>query len=144
MRPEDYIIENVKIHDVELSMAKNACLTLTLILEGTRTVYRYGAFTIGHGCINADQWDGHGIGLVTMMKIMDVVGVKTWDELPLQYCRIKTDKYGGIIYGIGNIIKDKWIDINKFINSATDDGRYYLDERHTEDIDEFHGTAYPD
>lgn len=29
-------------------------------------------------------------------------------------------------------------------NRATEDGRYYLDERHTEDTDEFHGTAYPD
>lgn len=144
MRPEDCNIENVQIHDVELSMANNGCLTLTLVLLGSKTVYRYGPFTIGHGCINADQWDAHGIGLVTMMKIMDVVGVDRWDKLQSQYCRIKTSNSGATIYCIGNIIYDKWFDVNEFISRTSDGDKYYLDERSNIDTYEFHGTAYPD
>lgn len=144
MRPEDCNIENVQIHDVELSMANNGCLTLTLVLRGSATVYSYGAFTIGHGCINADQWDAHGIGLVVMMKIMDVVGVDRWDKLQSQYCRIKTSNSGATIYCIGNIIYDKWFDVNEFICRTSDDDKYYLDERSNIDTYEFHGTAYPD
>ena len=147
IRSGEYKIENAKISDITLSMADHGCLTFVLYLKGSGWVQGYGKFAIGHGCLNADQWDGNGSGLVAMMKVMDVVGVERWEDLKSQYCRIKTSKTGNKIYAIGNILKDEWFDVGAFLSAAElgNPGHYYFDERtNDDDDDDYHGTAYPD
>lgn len=47
-------------------------------------------------------------------KILEVVGVETWEELPGKYIRFEDDGWGSTITKIGNIIEDKWFDIREF------------------------------
>lgn len=49
-------------------------------------------------------------------KILEVVGVNTWEELPGKYIRFADDGWGHPIVKIGNIMEDKWIDFKEFFS----------------------------
>lgn len=49
-------------------------------------------------------------------KILEVVGVNTWEELPGKYIRFEDDGWGHSIVKIGNIMEDKWLDVEKFFS----------------------------
>ena len=87
-------VENVKITKVSLSMADHGCLTFDIFVS---------EFTAENG---------HG--LEAMMHIMNVVGVDRWENLVGKYCRVQSDGWGSTIKVIGNIIEDKWFDLEKF------------------------------
>lgn len=45
------------------------------------------------------------------MRIMDVVGVSSWDWLENKAVRILEDEMNGGIHTIGNVTEDKWLDL---------------------------------
>ena len=55
------------------------------------------------------------------MRIMDVVGVRRWEDLKGQYIRYEDHGWGSTVTVIGNIIKDKWFDIDKFFKENQKD-----------------------
>lgn len=110
-------IENVKITSVSISMEDHGCLTFMLMLEGNGWGCGYGGYVIGHGFLGADKDNfsaDSGLGLVAMMRIMDTVGVSKWEDLKGRYCRVQYEGLGGSIKIIGNLIKDKWFNIDEF------------------------------
>ena len=56
-----------------------------------------------------------------MMRIMDVVGVSRWEDLKGEYCRVESEGWGSSIHKIGNIMKDKWFDIDQFFKTHQKD-----------------------
>lgn len=107
-------IENAKITSVSISMADHGCVTFWVTVEGSGWGCSIGGYCIGHGYLGADEFDGYGKGIEAMARIMDTVGVEKWEDLKGQYCRVESEGWGGTIHKIGNIIKDKWFDIDKF------------------------------
>lgn len=49
-------------------------------------------------------------------QILDVVGVKSWEELKGKYIRVKDEGWGSTIKAIGNLMSEKWIDFDEFFN----------------------------
>ena len=47
-------------------------------------------------------------------KILEVVGVDEWEDLPGKYIRIEYKGLGSTVTKIGNIIEGKWFDLNEF------------------------------
>ena len=47
-------------------------------------------------------------------KIIDVVGVDKWEDLPGKYIRFEDHGWGSAIDKIGNIIEDKWLSLREF------------------------------
>lgn len=47
-------------------------------------------------------------------KILDVVGVDSWENLKESYIRIKDKGLGSTITEIGNLMEDKWFNIEGF------------------------------
>lgn len=109
-------IMNAKIDDVSISMADHGCLTFFLILDGGSWGVSYGGYCIGHGYLGANNFQGSDIGLESMMRIMDAVGVEKWEDLKGKYVRVETNGIGSKITKIGNIIQNKWFDIEEFFN----------------------------
>jgi len=108
-------IRNAKITDTSISMGDYACLTFRITLEGDAFGVSYGGYCIGHGFLGSDTFTAeNGSGLVAMMRIMDVVGVERWEDLKGKYVRFVDDAWGSPVKKIGNIIEDKWFDIDKF------------------------------
>ena len=53
-------------------------------------------------------------------KILDVVGVNNWEDLSGKYIRYEDDGRGSGITKIGNIIDDKWFDIEEFFGNGVE------------------------
>lgn len=47
-------------------------------------------------------------------KILEVVGVDYWEELPGKYIRVKDEGWGKTIDEIGNLMEDKWFNLREF------------------------------
>lgn len=109
-----YKIENALITNADLSMANYGCLTLSITLDGGGWGVVYGGYCLGHGYLGADVFDGSAAGLESIMRIMDVVGVERFQDLKGKYVRVATKKWGDSVKIIGNILKDKWFDIETF------------------------------
>ena len=108
-------IENMKITKVSLTMADHGCLTFDIFVDGGGWSCAIGGYRIGYGHLGASEFVAeNGYGLEAMMRIMDVVGVDRWENLVGKYCRVKSDGWGSTIKVIGNIVEDKWFDLEKF------------------------------
>ena len=106
--------ENAKIADVSFSMADHGCITFWVFIETAEGSCSIGGYCIGHGYVGANDFTGYGEGIEAMARIMNVVGVERWEDLKGQYCRVEPDESTGRILKIGNIIKEKWFDIDEF------------------------------
>jgi hypothetical protein len=49
-------------------------------------------------------------------KILDVVGVDKWENLPGKYIRVKAGGWGDSIDEIGNIMEEKWLNFREFFS----------------------------
>ena len=117
-------ILNAKITNVSLTMADHGVLTFFVTVEGSDWGCGLGGYVIGKGYLGADDDDfqsENGLGLVAMMRIMDVVGVSRWEDMKGKYCRVESEGWGSSIHKIGNIMKDKWFDIDQFFKTHKKD-----------------------
>lgn len=111
-------IENAKITNVSLTMADHGMLTFYITLEGNGWGTNYGGYGIGRGYLGAEEFSSSDKGLEAMMRIMDVVGVDTWEDLKGKFVRVKMSSLGQPITTIGNLIKNKWFDIKEFFKNS--------------------------
>lgn len=118
---KDEII-NMQITETSLTMKDHGCLTFWIHLKGCSIGGSIGGYCIGHGYLGAKHFDGSPNGLEAMARIMDTVGVDTWEDLPGKYIRIKDPGLGGTITKIGNLIENKWFDIKEFFSGDVHDG----------------------
>lgn len=109
-----YEIENAKITSANLSMADHGILTLRLVLEGAGWGCVYGGYVLGKGYLGADEFEGSAKGMESIMRIMDVVGVEEFNDLKGKIIRVAVKGWGDSVKIIGNVISDKWFDIESF------------------------------
>ena len=109
-----YKIENALIENVDLSMADHGCLTLAMTLQGGGWGVIYGGYCLGHGYLDAKEFSGSASGMESIMRIMDVVGVARFQDLKGKYVRVAIKGWGHSVKIIGNILEDKWFDIETF------------------------------
>lgn len=109
-----YTLQNAMIKSVNLSMADHGVLTLSLVLDGGGWGCVYGGYVLGKGYVDADEFEGSAMGMESIMRIMDVVGVSQFNDMNGKYVRVATKGWGDSIKIIGNILKDKWFDAESF------------------------------
>lgn len=110
-----YRIGNSLIESADLSMENHGCLDMTLCLSGQVNVC-FGGYVLGKGYLGAedDCWEGSAAGLEYIMRIMDVVGVESFQDLKGKYVRVAHKGIGSSVKIIGNITKEKWFDAESF------------------------------
>ena len=111
-----YEIINCRIKNASLSMKDHGSFTFLLMLDGDGVGIGYGGYCIGKGYLEApdNYFRGSAEGIESIMRIMDVVGVEEFSELENKYVRIATKGLSSPVKIIGNIIKNKWFDIESF------------------------------
>ena len=107
-------IINVKISKPRLYIEDHGCLTFDFIINGSGFGCCFGGYCIG----KAEDKSATGTGLSAMMHIMDVVGVRCWEDLDGKYCRVVDPGLGSSVSKIGNLINDEWFDIKKFFEES--------------------------
>lgn len=122
-------IKNAVIESTKISMADHDILTISLYVKCDSFICNIGGYLNGIGHIDATEWKGNGSAIVAMMKIMDVVGVTDWEDLPGKYIRVKIGKPGESIDEIGNILKDKWFNLRKLYQQDTGQATFVFKEK---------------
>lgn len=106
---------NAQIKSTKLGFVSNGIFDFTLVLD----IQGGGGIALGGWAM--DQYDkeknkrvGTVYGMNLIMRILEVVGVDTWEELEGKYIRIKNAKLGDRVSAIGNLMKEEWIDFGTF------------------------------
>lgn len=110
-------------------MIKNARITSTMLGRedhGIMTFMIYidaGDFSCGVGGFCLDEFNTAAQARVfraesmeAISKILDVVGVDKWEDLPGKHIRFEDAGWGSTVTKIGNIITDKWFDMREFFS----------------------------
>lgn len=110
-------IINAKIKNTTLGYEDHGILTFGLGLD-----LAGGMFTTfgGYGLDTYDKVSKKRIcyayGMQLIVEIMKTVGVEKWEDLTGKYIRVVDEGYNTPIRKIGNLMEDKWFDINEFYN----------------------------
>ena len=111
-------ILNAKIESVSLCFA-NGILTFYL---GLKIQGGTGCCFGGYALDEYDKAEGRrlpvSLGLECLEEIMKTVGVQYWEDLKDKYIRVVSRGLGKSIEEIGNIMEDKWFNIEEFFQKA--------------------------
>ena len=102
---------NARIESTNLGVEDHGILTVFIYLD-------YGGTSQGFGGHFLDDYDektnkrtaSKACGLF-VKKVLEVVGVENWEDLPGKFVRVKCEH--SKIHEIGNIIEDKWFNPSK-------------------------------
>ena len=111
-------IKNAKITHTMFGREDHGIMTFTIFVHTDM-------YDIGLGGYAIDRYDREtktrkftAQGLEAISKILEVVGVDTWEQLPGKYIRIKDQGWGKPIDEIGNLIEDKWFNMREFFSKG--------------------------
>ena len=119
-------IKNYKIISTHLGYEADGVFTFYLRLKGADGIH------VSVGGYALDSPDNMGMGLLTkrsltfkgvtlIANILDTVGVANWEELKGQYIRVVDNGLGSCITKFGNLIEDKWIDLDDYFKGDPED-----------------------
>lgn len=124
MKGENMEIKNAKIDYVKLYIEDHNILTFSIGLDLGSGGCALGGYALDQSLRinkNDNKWNyerkSSPAGLDCMRKIMEVLGVRSWEDLKGKYVRYEDNGWGSRITKIGNIIKDDWIDIDDFMKN---------------------------
>lgn len=111
-------IEEMKISSVDLSMEDHGCLVLRMWLINTKKIVLFGNALLGKGYLGADSFEGNELGTEYIMRIMDIVGVSSFNDMVGKYIRVEAN-WGHTVDKIGNITEDKWFSQKEFFGKVS-------------------------
>lgn len=113
------MIKNAKIRSTTLGREDHGIMTFMIFIDFD------SCCTCGVGGYALDGYDPTTQSRVfcaesmeAISKILNVVGVDTWEQLPGKYIRFEDEEWGSTISKIGNIIEDKWFDLKEFFGKV--------------------------
>lgn len=111
---------------------RNAKITSTMLGREDHGIFTFFIFIEFSGCgcgIGGRALDDYdratesrvfsSKGLEAVSKILETVGVNTWEDLPGKYIRIEDD--GLTVDEIGNLMEEKWFNIREFFLKGEND-----------------------
>ena len=115
-------IENARIRHTTLGYEDHGIFTCMLHLD-------YGGAGQGAGGYALDTpvhdetgrficRQGTAFGMRMIARILKVVGVQAWEDLPGKYVRVRHDL--GKVHAIGNLLVDEWLDFAAFAKEQRD------------------------
>lgn len=115
--------ENATIESTYLGIEDHGTLTFYVHLSGDGWGQGLGGCALDqYGGEEADR-SGWGPGLTAIRRILEVVGVRSWEELPGKFVRVRREGLGSSGPPIlGHIIEDRWFDLKTFMRLHDVDG----------------------
>lgn len=108
---------NAKITATELGF-NNGILTFNLTLQGDGWGVEFGNYALDEYSEVSNKRLPTAKGFEVITNILKVVGVESWEDLPGKFVRVEDMRLGSKCTGIGNIMKNKWFDIEKFFEET--------------------------
>jgi len=107
-------IENAIITDTMLGREDHGILTFMLYVDLEAGSCGIGGYALDYYDIQTKKRCYSAKSAEAVSKVLDIVGVNTWENLKGKYIRVKTNGWGEPIYEIGNILEDKWFNLKEF------------------------------
>ena len=95
---------NAQIKSTKLGFIANGICSFDLILD----IQGGGGVAVGGWVLDGPY------GMNVIKRILEVVGVDTWEELEGKYIRIKDIHLDDRVTSIGNLMKEEWINFDTF------------------------------
>ena len=106
-------IRNFKISATHLGYESHGIFTAYLTLQSAGFGISVGGYALDEFIDKKRIITKKGAELIP--RILDVVGVETWEQLAGQYIRVEDNGIGESISKIGNLIEDNWLDFDRFL-----------------------------
>lgn len=124
-------IKNYRITSTHLGYEADGVFTFYLRLKGADGIYvSVGGYALdspgnlGIGLLSKCSLKLKGVtlkGAKLIASILDTVGVGTWEELQGKYIRAVDNGLGNYVTKFGNLIEDKWIDLDDYFKGDPED-----------------------
>jgi hypothetical protein len=99
-------IKNARVTGTTLGIEDHGCLTFMIHLD-------YGRAGQGFGGYNLPSTNG--FCAVAIRRVLEVLGVRSWEEL--KGLHVRADADSAHVYRLGNIITDEWVDLKALAES---------------------------
>lgn len=113
-------IKNAKIYSAMLGREDHGIMTFMIYISAE-------GITCGIGGYCLDEFDParqtrvfRAESIEAISKVLEVVGVDKWEDLPGKYIRFEDNGIGSIVTKIGNIIEEKWFDLKEFFRKENE------------------------
>lgn len=108
------LIKNARIRSTMLGREDHGIMTFMIYIDANNFSCGVGGFCLDEYNTDIKARIFRAESMEAISKILDVVGVTKWEDLPGQYIRFEDNGWGSTITKIGNIIEDKWFDMREF------------------------------
>lgn len=118
------VIRNAKITNTVLGREGHGIFTFEIFIEFSGCTCACGGYALdepGYDKDNAIIRVYSKKSMEIIGKILDVVGVDTWEELPNKYIRIVDNGWGTSVDEIGNLMEEKWLNFREFFKDDDND-----------------------
>lgn len=111
---------NARITDTFLGIEDHGIFTFSISVELAGGSYcSIGNYCLSYTKDNKMHFDARNSEAIC--KILDVVGVDSWEKLKGEYIRVEVNGWGSEIYTIGNLMKDEWFNLKEFFSKQKSD-----------------------
>lgn len=111
-------IKNAKIRSTMLGRENPGIMTFMIYISAD-------GFDCGIGGYWLDEFNSatqtrvfRAESMEAISKVLEVVGVDKWEDLPGKYIRFEDNGWGSKVTKIGNIIEEKWLDLEEFFGKV--------------------------
>lgn len=107
-------IRNAKIISTMLGREDHGILTFMVYVEFDGCGCGIGGYALDHYDRDTKKRVFSVKSMEAISKILETVGVDTWEDLSGKYICVKDNGLGSTIDEIGNLMEDKWFNIRDF------------------------------
>lgn len=111
------MIKNAIIKSTTLGREDHDVMTFFITIQSEKgTCVGVGGYCLDEYDPNTETRVFKSESMEIISKILEVVGVNSWEQLPGKYIRFEDNGWGSTVTKIGNIIDNKWIDLKEFFS----------------------------
>lgn len=110
-------IKNAKISSTMLGREDHGIMTFMIYIDACGFACYVGRYCLDEFNPATQTRVFREESMEVISKILEVVGVDKWEDLPGKYIRIEYNGFGSTVTKIGNIIEEKWLDLEEFFRN---------------------------
>lgn len=111
-------IKNAKISSTMLGREDHGIMTFMIYIDACDFACCVGRYCLDEFNPSTQTRVFRAESMEVISKILEVVGVDKWEDLPGKYIRIEYNGFGSTVTKIGNIIEEKWLDFDEFFRKV--------------------------
>ena len=113
-------IENAEIKATQLGVEDHGIFSFSIFMDGEGWGTWFGGITLDGYDKEKDCRIGWDKAIPMLTEIMNVVGVRNWEDLKGKLVRVEVGRLSEKITKIGNIFKNEWFDLDDWVNKYED------------------------